>query len=153
MSKITKSDHYFGTVLSALVRNKIVPALIENTDDRQILECTTDSSEFVMLIKYRAKKSISRSDCSSWNFSLSNDIEKIKVYRDSNKKFVLALVCSSENFNESQLAFLDCKQIDELISMGKMSFTISHQKGKRYYSIKTNKNPILVKYNSTSYLC
>ena len=55
MPKLKVADFYYGSVLSLLFNNHIVPALVEGNSDRQVYDLTTNQAEFRLFIKYRSE--------------------------------------------------------------------------------------------------
>ena len=151
MSKIKVADFYYGAVLSMLFHNGVMPALVENGDDRQVYDFTTDKSECRLFIKYRAnKQDTKKPDYSSWIFAISDDKAELQKYIDEGKNLLLALVCVSSELDKSQLAILDKSQIQDILSREKTSITISRIKGEKAFRISVGggrENSIQVKCN------
>lgn len=136
MSKIKAADFYYGAVLSMLLNNGVMPALVENSDDRQVYDFTTDKSECRLFVKYRANKNGTKNpDYSSWGFGIANDKIELQKYIDEEKNLILALVCGSSELTESRLAFLDTTQIQDILSREKSSITINRKKGERDFRV------------------
>lgn len=151
MSRIKTADFYYGAVLSMLLNNGVMPALFENGDDRQVYDFTTDKSECRLFVKYRANKNGAKNpDYSSWGFSIANDKSELQKYIDEGKNLILALVCGSSELSESQLAILDTAQIQDILSRGKDSITISRKKGEKAFRVSvggSRENAIQIKCN------
>ena len=151
MSRIKVADFYYGAVLSMLFSHGIKPALIENSDDRQVYDFTTDKSECRLFIKYRAnKQGTKKPDYSSWLFAIADDKSELQKYIDEGKNLLLAFVCGSSELDKSQLAILDKSQIQDILSREKTSITISRIKGEKAFRISVGggrENSIQVKCN------
>jgi len=136
MSKIKVADFYYGAVLSMLFSHGINPALIENSDDRQVYDFTTNKNKFRLFVKYRAmKQNTKREDYNSWLFTIAQDTSEIQSYIDNGANIILGLVCGSDNLAESELAVLDTEQIRQILVLEKSSITISRKKGERAFRI------------------
>lgn len=136
MSKFKEADFYYGSVLSILLSKNINPVLIENNNDRQVYDFTTNKGDFRAYIKYRTlKKKIKKDNYNSWDFNFVNDCEEIKLYINQDKNVLLFLVCGAANFNESELAILTQDDIMEIFNIDKKTITISRKKHERAYRI------------------
>ncbi len=137
MSKIKVADFYYGSVLSMLFNSHINPVLVESDDNRQVYDLTTNTGECRLFIKYRADKQDTKTlDYNSWLFTLTDsDKTEMKDYIDNGYNLVLALVCGMAELSGSEIAVVDKHQIEELISLGKNSITISRKKSERAYRI------------------
>lgn len=137
MSKIKIADFYYGAVLSMLFNNRIIPALVEGDDDRQVYDMTTNKGSYRLFIKYRAdKQSVKTPDYNSWVFTLTDtDKKEIQSYIDNSYNLVLALVCGVSGLNDSEIAVLDKDQIRQILGLGKNSITISRKKSEHAYRI------------------
>jgi hypothetical protein len=136
MPKFKEADFYYGSVLSMLFSNNITPVLIENDNDRQVYDYTTNKGEFRAFLKYRtSKKKVKKDNYNSWDFNFANDCDEIKRYIGEGKNVVLFLVCGSENFNESELAILSKEDIQTIFVNNKKTITISRQKHERAFRI------------------
>jgi hypothetical protein len=56
MPKFKEADFYYGAVLSMLISKNVNPILIENNNDRQVYDLTTNKNEYRAFIKYRTLK-------------------------------------------------------------------------------------------------
>ncbi|WP_010631102.1 hypothetical protein [Sporolactobacillus vineae] len=138
MTKLKVADFYYGSVLSMLFNQGIMnPALIEGNDDRQVYDFTVNSgNEYRLFLKYRADcQNIKRLNYNSWAFNISGDYQELKDYIDEGKNVVLALICSSGDLSNSELALLNKEQILQIIDAGKQWFTVSRKKGEKSYRI------------------
>lgn len=137
MSKIKTADFYYGAVLSMLFNNKVVPALVEGGDDRQVYGFTTDRTENILFVKYRSKKGdTKKKNYSSWQFNMTaNDLKEIKGYIDGGSNILLTLVCGSKKLSNSEIAVLDKEEILELMRLGKKSINISRIKGEHSFRV------------------
>ena len=91
-----------------LFHNGVMPALVENGDDRQVYDFTTDKSECRLFIKYRAnKQDTKKPDYSSWLFAIADDKAELQKYIDEGKNLLLASVCGSSELDKSQLVIFD----------------------------------------------
>ena len=136
MPKLKVADFYYGSVLSLLFNNHIVPALVEGNSDRQVYDLTTNQAEFRLFIKYRSENFAGAGEYKSWQFVFSeSDLNEIASYIDSGKNLLLALVCGSKKLNESELAILNIDDIEQCLGNGKTSLTISRDKGEKAFRI------------------
>ena len=139
MSKIKVTDFYYGAALSVLFNNsnkKIMAALIESDDNRQVYSLMTDNAECRLFIKYRSDRLDTKTeDYSSWSFNLAGDIDEIQVLMDEGYNLVLALVCGMAGLSDSELALIDKERVKQLLEMDKDSITISRRKGEHAYRI------------------
>lgn len=138
MSKLKVADFYYGAVLSVLFNNNIKPALIECDLDRQVYDFTTNTGEFRLFIKYRAKRqNTKKDDYKSWLFVLTeNDRNEILGFINSGYNLIVTLVCGEEDLNDSEIAILDKDEIRTIINeLDKESITISRRKNERAYRI------------------
>lgn len=151
MSKLKKSDFYYGAVLSTLVNHKICPMMVENDGDRQVYDFTTDHKDFRLFVKYCSTPNTSSESYRSWQFVFSDfNMKEIRNYMNLNKEFCIGLVCGQNSFNESHLAILQKKEIEEIFSSDKTAFTISLKKGERAFRVSldgSRKNALLIKTN------
>lgn len=137
MSKMKTADFYYGAVLSMLFNSNIKPALVEGDDDRQVYDLTTNTGECRLFIKYRADKEKRKTeDYNSWVFNLTeSDKQEILSYINNGFNLVLALVCGVAGLSDSEIAVIDTAQIEELLTLGKNSITISRKKNERAFRI------------------
>ena len=136
MPKFKESDFYYGSVLSMMFSHNITPVLIENNNDRQVYDYTTNKGEFRAYIKYRtSKKKVKKDNYYSWDFNFANDRDEIKKYIEEGKNIVLFLVCGASNLNESELAVLSKDDILKIFDNNKKSITISRRKHERAFRI------------------
>ena len=152
MSKIKTADFYYGAVLSMLFNNKVVPALVEGGDDRQMYGFTTDRTENLLFIKYRSKKvETKKKNYTSWQFNMTaKDLKEIKTYIDGGNNLLLTLVCGSKKLSNSEIAVLDKGEILELIKLGKKSINISRKKGEHSFRVSvggSRENAMKIKCN------
>jgi hypothetical protein len=151
MSKIKVADFYYGAVLSMLFSHNIKPALIENGNDRQVYDFTTNKTKFTLFVKYRSEKvATKKKDYNSWSFFIANDLDEMNKYLDNEKNPILALVCGSDNLNESELAILDGNDIGVLNYYNKKTISISRKKGEKQFRIAidgSRENAHLIKTN------
>ncbi|MDQ0341191.1 hypothetical protein J2S00_004035 [Caldalkalibacillus uzonensis] len=136
MARFTVADFYYGAVLSMLFNNKIVPVLFERNESRQIYNLSTNNGDFRMFIKYRSYPTVNQDDYRSWHFVFSDkDIEELFKYLDDEYKLLLALVCGSKEFKNSELAVLHPEEIKEYFSTGRTTLTISRKKNEKQFRI------------------
>lgn len=138
MSKVKVADFYYGSVISMLLNNKVVPVLIEENDDRQVYDLTTNTGNFRLFVKYRAnKQEVKTKDYKSWFFAFSQaDIAEISKYILDEYNLIMALVCGVEGLNDSEVALLNTEQIKNIIvDHKKTSISISRKKNERAYRI------------------
>ena len=119
------------------LNSHINPVLVESDDNRQVYDLTTNTGECRLFIKYRADKQDTKTlDYNSWLFTLTDsDKTEMKGYIDNGYNLVLALVCGMAELSGSEIAVVDKHQIEELISLGKNSITISRKNTERAYRI------------------
>lgn len=152
MAEMKICDYYYGAVLSKLLNHNLSPTLIENGDKRRIYRFTTNTTEFVLFVKYTTKTISDNSNgFRSWKFVLSDDYQKLSECLSNNNNVLLALVCATEELKGSELALLDSSELRQLIATSKPSINISRKKNERYYTIAVDKkrthNCIKIKAN------
>ena len=137
MSKINVFDFYYGAVLSILFSRHINPALVECTLDRQIYDITTNHTNIRRMIKARTDKMPTKSlGSTSWSFSLTQaDIQDMTTYLREGYNLVLVLILADKNLRDSELALIDCEQVQRLLELGKKSICISKAKHEHSYKI------------------
>jgi hypothetical protein len=136
MSRIRTADFYYGAVLSKLLSHGADPVLIEGGSDRRIYEIKTSSASFTLFVKFRTHKEAPRADgINSWKFSIKDDMDLLKEHMQKNKNLILALLCGSEDLGDSELALLDCNEVNRLIFLNKESISISRRSGEKYFRI------------------
>lgn len=136
MPKFKEADFYYGAVLSMLISKNVNPILIENNNDRQVYDLTTNKNEYRAFIKYRTlKKKIKTDNYNSWDFNLINDYDELKRYINEGKNVLLFLVCGSSNLKESELAILNKDEIMKIFNNQKKTITISRKKHERTFRI------------------
>ena len=141
MSKFKVSDFYYGAVLSMLLSHGIKPALVENEEDRQVYDFTTNNTSFRLFVKYRAKKNDTKKEgYSSWVFTINEDRSELLSYIDKGYNLIVALVCGEENLSDSQLAVLDKEQITEILNTQKTTINVTIKKGERAFRIPKDRN-------------
>lgn len=135
MSFLNLSDFYYGSVLSMLINKGLNPILIENSDDRRIYRIDINEGSFVVFLKYRKISDTKKEDYKSWNFNFTKeDIERINEYR-KDKNFKICLILISDDMKNSELAILDDGDIEKLLKMNKLSFTITRKKREKAFRI------------------
>lgn len=137
MSKIKVADFYYGAVLSMLFNKHINPALVESNDDRQVYDLTTNNGDCRLYIKYRTdKQNTKTSNYNSWQFIFTkSEVDELKEYISKRYNLSIALVCGLDGLRDSEIAVLDKGQIEEILSLNKLSITISRKKNERAYRI------------------
>ncbi len=136
MSKIRSADFYYGAVLSKLLARGADPIMIEGGQDRRIYEIRKKDVSFTLFVKFRTRKERSTEEgLNSWKFSIKEDMPLLREQMKKNKNLVLALLCASENLGESELALLDCNEVNRLLFLDKESISISRRSGEKYYRI------------------
>lgn len=141
MSKIKLSDFYYGAVLSMLLSHGVKPALVENGEDRQVYDISTNKNDFRLFVKYRSKSiETKKTGYSSWVFTIAEDKAELKSFLDSKLNLIVALVCGEQNLCDSQLAVLDADQIKRILDIDKTTINITIKKGERYFRIPIERN-------------
>ncbi|MBQ6633712.1 MAG: hypothetical protein IJH80_05970 [Ruminococcus sp.] len=136
MSKIRSADFYYGAVLSKLLARGADPIMIEGGQDRRIYEIRKKDVSFTLFVKFRTRRERSTEEgLNSWKFSIKEDMPLLREQMKKNKNLVLALLCASENLGESELALLDCNEVNRLLFLDKESISISRRSGEKYYRI------------------
>ena len=136
MSKIRSADFYYGAVLSKLLTRGADPIMIEGGQDRRIYEIRKKDISFTLFVKFRTRRERSTEEgLNSWKFSIKEDMPLLREQMKKNKNLVLALLCASENLGESELALLDCNEVNRLLFLDKESISISRRSGEKYYRI------------------
>ncbi len=137
MSKLNSEDFYYGAVLSKLLNKHFRPALVEGDDDSQVYDLYADKFDTRLYIKYRKKiQKGKKKDYSSWQFNFTEkELRSIENYFQNCKNLSLALVCITEPLYKSELAVLNKKDIQEVLTLTHGSFTISRAKNEKYFRI------------------
>lgn len=137
MAEIKVADFYYGSAISVLLNKGINPALIEGGEDRQIYDITTNHGDARLFVKYRTEKQeVKTPNYNSWMFNLtSSDIIELKHFLQNDLTVILALVCGSSDLADSELAFLSNSEVEQILSLGKGSISISRKKGEKKYRI------------------
>ncbi len=119
MSSVCKADFYYGSLLSVLINNGIAPAIVEPGDSRRIYSITTDNGEYQIYTKYVSNSTKRRNNHARlWQFVFSNDeIEVIKNYKDNGKKFIFALICGQEKFQDSEISILSLDEMKDCLGI------------------------------------
>ena len=136
MSRIKAADFYYGAVLSKLMSRGVDPVMIESGADRRIYEVNTRGTAFTLFVKYKTHMEPSSKDgMNSWRFSIREDMTLLREHMEKNKNLVMALLCASDDLNESELALLDCNEVNRMIFLDKETILISRRRGEKYYRI------------------
>lgn len=151
MPKFKEADFYYGSVLSMLISKNINPVLIENDNDRQVYDFTTNKDEFRGFFKYRTLRKRNKTDnYYSWDFNFTNDYDEIMGYINEGKNVLLFLVCGAVKLKESELAILDKDEILKIFSNNKKTITISRKKREKAFRIPLGSgrtNALTIKYD------
>lgn len=141
MSKIKVADFYYGAVLSMLFSHGIKPALVENGADRQVYDIVTNSANFKLFVKYRAKRNDTKKrGYSSWVFTITEDKTELQNYLDNGANLIVALVCGEEELGESRLAILDSEQIRQILASSKTTINVTINKGEHAFRIPMDRS-------------
>src|SRR5690625_3671994 len=115
---LTKSDFYFGALLSRLMKTGSVPAILEGGSTRRIYSVINDHGEFEIYTKYISSPRENRNE-KCWDFQFPEDeIKEIKrMQKNENKIIIFALVCAVEELMSSEIVFLTYGELRECIGI------------------------------------
>ncbi|MGG3792525.1 hypothetical protein [Geobacillus thermodenitrificans] len=136
MGVLSKSDFYYGALLSNLINSGFCPAIIEQGENRRIYTFTNDSGEYLIFAKYVSKPLPRQNeDVQIWQFTFSQEeIEKIRKYEDSNIRHYFALICGRKGLKNSEIALLSLNDIKDCLDVDyqrpSYRITIKSEKGK-----------------------
>ncbi len=120
MTTIRKADFYYGSLLSVFINNGMAPAIVEPGENRRIYSVTTDEGEYEIYTKYASMPGKRKNKHTKiWTFSFSTEeMERIKQYRDNGKKYAFAFVCGQHNkMQDSEIAILTLEQAQDCLDI------------------------------------
>ncbi|TMN22686.1 hypothetical protein [Lentibacillus cibarius] len=158
-----KRDLYYGAILSDLVNQKYVPALIDKNDSRGLYEVivNNDNQYRRIFTKYRAKidPPSKNQNRKRWTFSFTpSEVEELKTLKNDGELW-LAFTCSNPDPFSLDVIWghiskiLKCVDLQENLR-GQPYIRITHKKGAHSFKLYGNKgkdNEIKIPNNSTPF--
>lgn len=137
MLTLKRRNFYYGALLADMLGDGVRAVLIKSNDSRGLFQCTTDAGEFALHMKYASNKTSSRTDCMSWNFSLSpNEIRELSsVLADDSRDLKMALICGDEENSKGTYAVLNKQDIRIIREKNVSRLTISIRPRENYFRV------------------
>ena len=141
MNKINKIDFYCGSFLTYLISNKVEPTLFDITDNSKVIQFFLGKSDYNVFIKYSTKMKVSMSkanEVKKWDvlFTKKEKDYIMNSFYSNQKKNLIVMVCTNENFSASYFSVLTYNQAIKCLGEDDinktMRITISHQKGSKH---------------------
>jgi len=112
---LTKSDFYFGALLSRLVKTGFAPAIIEHGEKRRIYSLSNDLGEYKIYTKYLSKPTRVNRRSIRWDFPFTTDeVREIKSFNSGEEiNYLFGFVCTKDEMKDSEVVFLTYEQVRE----------------------------------------
>jgi hypothetical protein len=143
MGALKKADYYYGALLSSLINNGMVPALVEKENERrQIYRISTNLNDYILYSKYSTAPTGTKAF--TWAFSFSKgELQEIKKLRGEGKELVFSLICSQKQLNDynQEIAivhwdeFIECIDLEQQNHRGTIRLSVKIVKGSKYIRI------------------
>lgn len=136
MGVLSKADFYYGALLSGLINSGFAPAIIEQADNRRLYSITANTGDYMIYAKYASEPLARKNkEVQLWQFVFVQDeIEIIRQFLESNKRYYFALICGKKEFKGSEIALLSLQDVQDCLDYNYVRdsyrITIRSEKGK-----------------------